>query len=214
MTSFLTFKPSAHRAAIAGKVSDALSKRPVAGALASITEGPPAYGRWLALQAAQAPQKSSNARAAAAAQRPDQARTAADGCFCFVDLPDGDYTVSIGGAGYGTSEIRPSVKRDLHGSIPLQIAAILLPPTGVRGAVIAGDTAAALPLARVRAEGSRQLSYCDAGGAFYLGGADLEHGARRLVISAAGYSAATVTAQIVAGQVFDLGTITLNSAEA
>jgi len=189
MSSFLPLKLREHRASLAAKVLDAVTARPVASVKARITSGPPAFARWLEAQDKQA-----------------EARSAADGCLGFIDLPDGDYTVAFAAPGYGAltrvfkvSESAPS---------PLAIASIALPPTGIRGVVLSGQTP--LPLARVRFLDLGESAYCGAAGDFYLGG--LQAGTRRLAFSAQGYVPLTMTAAIVEGQVLDLGTVSLNPA--
>ena len=115
MGGFLRIKPAVHRVAIAGKVIDALNSQPIAGAIASITASPGAFQRALAIHAQQR-----RAREDDASARPDRAVAAADGCFCFADLPDGAYTVSIAapaGLRYGVVARAFTVKRDAEGNI-------------------------------------------------------------------------------------------------
>lgn len=200
---FLQITPAKQRAALAGKVVDALTSRPIAGAAAVITAGPAAFQRLVALRQAQG------------GAAPERAASAADGCFAFIALPDGAYTVAISGpAGlhYGAVTQAFSVQRDAAGEIAVTIKVISLPPSGARGTVKAQESATLLPLARVRVEGSGEVAYCDANGVFIVAG--LQPGARRLTIGASGYKRGSAAAQIALGQIADLGTITLQPAGA
>src|SRR5262249_8405732 len=123
-----------HQAAIAGKVVDPETGSAVAGVTVTITAMPLAFEQWLATRALQY-----GAAWPKLSERPDRTSTAADGCFCFVDLPDGDYTLScvLSGAAhrYGAAEHTFTVTRDSQGRIALATAQIDLPPTGARGVV-------------------------------------------------------------------------------
>lgn len=207
---FLPFKMAKRRVAIAGKVVDGRSTRPVAGGVATITSGPAAFLHLVAVA-----EKQAGSAWAALAVRPDRAVTAADGCFAFAELPDGSYTVAVAGPPelrYGAAQQSFTVQRDGSGNIAVAIKLIPLPPTGVRGTVKGQDTSAALSLARVRVEGSGEVGYCDASGAFFVSG--VQSGARRLSIGASGYRRGTAAAQIVEGEIVDVGTITLQPAGA
>jgi hypothetical protein len=210
MTEFLPLQPARHRVAIAGKVVDARSSRPIAGAVAVIASGPAAFQRWLAIR-----EKQSGARWSDVAARPDRAVTADDGCFCFIDLPDGLYTIAFSGPPelrHGTAQQDFVVQRDSQGDIAVSIEQIALPPTGARGVVKALDTSEPLSLARVRVEGSEEAAYSDASGLFVVSG--VQPGARRLSISASGYHRGVAAAQITTGEIIDVGTILLQPAGA
>jgi len=192
MTGPLPLHLSKRRVAVAGKVLDAVSARPIGDAAAVITSGP-----------------------AALPARTDRAVTAADGCFCFLDLPDGAYTVSVAGPPgryYRASEQSFIVQRDAGGNIAVTITPIALSPTGVRGKVQGQGAPAPLSLARVRVEGGDDLGHCDAAGLFYIAG--VQPGARRLSVSASGYHRGTVPVEITAGAIVDVGVITLQPAGA
>jgi hypothetical protein len=75
---------------------------------------------------------------AIAVGRPDQTRTAVDGHFHFLDLPDGDYavTASLPEAGnrYGTAEAKNlRVSRDGNGRIDWAWTDVKVPPTTISG---------------------------------------------------------------------------------
>jgi hypothetical protein len=203
MPSFAKLPTAVHRAAIAGVVVDAVTGAPVASVEVAITKMPSAFQTVLTVLAGSPAQ-------------PDRTVTAADGGFRFVDLPDGAYTLSFAMPHaphrYGGTTADFTVARDGRGNIPLAIAKVTLPPTGVRGQIesagAAGGAPVPLPLARARVDGGRTSAYADANGSFYLTG--VEAGARRLVLSASGFAPRTVAATITEGQVVDVGPVVLN----
>lgn len=146
--------------------------------------------------------------------RPDRLRTAEDGCFCFIDLPDGAYTLSFvlaqGSHRYGVVQQNFTVTRDAQGSIQAPIHEIALPPTAVRGQLqgLVQGVATALPLARVSVEHTGERTHTDAQGSFYLTG--VEPGTRTLQISAPGFQPVTQQAVITAGEVTALPLLVLN----
>jgi hypothetical protein len=200
LTAFLTLPTSVRRAAIAGIVVDGVTGRPVAGVQVTITKMPPAFKTVLAVRAR-------------LSERAEVTITAPDGGFRFVDLPDGAYTLSFalpnGGRRYGGATADFVVARDAQGKIPVAITAVKLPPTGVSGQVRDGAASSGtpVPLARVRVDDGCGSAYSGADGRFYLTGE--ETGKRSLVVSASGFSPATVAAQITEGQVVDVGPVVL-----
>lgn len=189
-----------HRLAIAGKVVDGFSKQPIAGVMVTIVSGPPAFHRILAIAQA----------------RPDRSITAIDGCFCFVDLPEGEYTVDF------------EAPRELRfGAVPSQhftnkpdpihhlvsgSKLIELPPTGVRGKVIAKDSKDTIPLARIRVEDSGEVGYSDATGSFCITGIEPDKDAERtLSFTASGYGKLTKKVTISLGSITDLQTVELKT---
>lgn len=199
-----------HQVAIAGKVVDAQNSQPIQGARVEIVSGPEAFQRLLSIR-----EKQSGAGWEKLTTRVDRTESAADGCFRFIDLPDGAYTVSVTGPPglyYGAAQKPYTVQRNAEGEIAAAIVPIALPPTGARGTVQAQETSAPLSLARVRVEGGDEVAYCDKNGLFLL--SKVQPGARRLSISASGYQRTVATAQITTGTIIDLGTINLQPAQA
>jgi hypothetical protein len=148
------------------------------------------------------------ARRAAVAERPDRTRTASDGHFHFLDLPDGQYTLtaSLPGAGsrYGTAQVEATVSRDAEGNISMVTADIALPPTTIRGRVVDQDNNP-VGMAEVRVVGSGERTFSNADieapteiqGQYRLTG--LEAGKRTVLVSARGYTTATQTVQLTQG---------------
>lgn len=192
-----------HRLSLAGKVVDARTGLALEGVRVTLTAMPPAFARWLEARALQ-----HGAAWEALAERPDCTRTAPDGGFHFSDLPDGAYTLSFALPGaphrYGT------VRRDF--TAPAPIAEVALPPTAVQGLVrgLVQGSPTALPLARVRVQGSGESTWCDAQGRFYLTGVEL--GARELRVTANGFQPATASVQVNEGRVTDVPPLVLQPA--
>jgi hypothetical protein len=194
MAGWTVLPASVHRVAISGKVVDGLdTQRALEGVEVTITAMPP------------------GAKAVVAA-RGNRTVTAADGFFCFADMPDGTYTLSFTrpGGGYGSAQRDVTVARNEKGEIALAVQVVALPPTGVRGQVqgrVSGGSPAGLSLARVQVRGSGERAYGDATGSFTLTG--LEAGSRVLQISASGHQPATTTASVVEGTIVEIGPIVL-----
>lgn len=171
-----------HRAAVAGRLTDAESGKPLAGARVEITAAPPELAARLIVQAEQF-----GARWAAMEERPDRARTAADGHFHFLDLPAGDYTLTASlpraGSRYGTESVAVAVT-----SGSLAAADMALPPTTVKGRLTGpGPDNEPVALALVRVRGSGERTYSDAAGDYRLSA--LEKGERTVVVTARGFAA-------------------------
>jgi len=198
MSAWVTLPSSVHRAAIAGKVVDGLdTQRALAGVVVTITAMPPAFQAIVS---------------ARSATRPERTITAADGIFCFADLPDGAYTLSFAlpGGRYGGAKCDVTVARDAKGDIARAVQVVALPPTGVRGQVqgrVPGGSPTSLSLARVQVRGSGERAYGDADGRFTLTG--IEAGARVLSLGASGFQPATATANVVEGAIVEIASVVL-----
>jgi hypothetical protein len=139
-----TWEEVRHRVALAGQVTDAQTGKAVVGAQVRISAAPPAF-----------------------VGRPDRSDTAADGSFHFLDLPAGQYTltVSLPGAGsrYGTAQGQVTVTDNA-----LAAASFVLPPTTVKGTINGapqGKPPVPLASASVRVQGNRPGGrQSDAGG--------------------------------------------------
>ena len=179
-----------HMVAIAGRVIDAQSGKPLGGARVKISAGPSAFTSWLATRA-----KERGQRWAVLDERPDQTRSRGDGHFHFMDLPDGAYTLTAtmpeSGSRFGSAAGTATVSRDAQGHITPGTMEIHLPPTTVKG-VITGVDDAPVVMAEVRMAGSGERVFSDGEGRYLL--TRLEAGARRVEITARGYQKATRTA--------------------
>jgi Carboxypeptidase regulatory-like domain/Membrane-bound lysozyme-inhibitor of c-type lysozyme len=172
-----------HQVAIAGRVTDAQTGRAIGGARVGITAAPAAFTDWLAIRKTQY-----GVHWAAMVERPDQTGTAADGHFHFLDLPDGQYTLtaSLPGSGsrYSTAGRHATVSRDAQGTITTAAADIALPPTTLKGEITDQD-GARVALVEVRVQGSGERAFSDAQGRYVLAG--LEMGQRTVLVFAQGY---------------------------
>lgn len=213
MTSFLSFPKTLHQVAIAGKVYDPETSLGVAGAAVTITTMPATFTKWLSLRAL-----SFQERWDKLTERPDRTVTASDGFFRFIDLPDGDYTVTIsakeGPRRFGDATHSFTVARDADGAINASIALIALPPTGVRGTIVESltnddgtTTTTPISMACVEVGGTRERTYTGSTGEFYL--TDLEPGARALTIQASGYQTTTASITIVMGNITEMGSFVI-----
>src|SRR5262249_46599223 len=72
--------------AIRGRVTDALTRQPLMGALVQLTQFPDAFARLLATRAARLGTDSSPL---------DRTWSKADGNYRFLDLPDGSYSLTV-----------------------------------------------------------------------------------------------------------------------
>lgn len=202
------------RAAITGRILDAVTTEPVPGARVQITSMPAAFQAILGvLQVQHGSAWSSMTR------RPDLASSGLDGMFLFGDLPDGAYTLAItlpgGDARYGATTAGVTVSHAPDGAVTTPFVAATLPPTAVQGTILRQvpdqgnqpPTTAPLRLALVRVRGLDVAAYSGSTGVYYLTGAD--PGAHTLQISAPGYAPATTTATVQKGVVVTPPTITL-----
>jgi len=161
-----------HQVAIAGRVTDAQTGKSISGAQVDITAGPSR----------------------------DRSRTAEDGHFHFLDLPDGKYVLnaSLPGLGerYGTAEVQAEVSRDAQENIKIAAADMALQPTTVKGRVTRGGATQAIPVvvAEVRIKGSGERTFSDGQGNYLL--TSLQPGKRTVQVYAQGCQPASKTAEL------------------
>lgn len=190
-----------HQVAIAGQVANAQTGKGMEGVRVEITAAPAAFTDFLKFHKIQFGE-----RWEAMAERPDRTRTTVDGSFRFLDLPNGQYTLTatLPGAGsrYGAAEARVTVARDANERITRAAASIALPPTTIKGRIKAeggGD----LQLAEVRVKGSGERAFSDAEGKYLLAG--LEKGERTVLVSAQGFK--TKSHNVTLGQAGSVQTL-------
>lgn len=141
-------------------------------------------------------------------QRIDQARSAADGIFFFVNLPPGDYILRTSvpelGSRYGTVETDPAhpvqVQPPPDSGQPAQVAQVVvaLPTTRVRGKVTAAPAGDPLPGAAVRLLGDTTIVKTGEDGSY-----DLSHqiaGKPTLRVTATRFRPLTRHVELAAGQ--------------
>jgi hypothetical protein len=185
MTHFMV---AHHQVAIAGRVLDAVTGKPIARAHVEITTGPPEYTEKLALLA------QFESGDGAKPKNPGMTRTRPDGLFYFLDLPEGDYKLVAflpkgglyttppdtagkttedsydwrGDKRYGKEQFDASVS-DGRNRFD-RLAVIRLQPTGVMGRVVASANQSGVQMAEVRCKGSGERAFTDAQGHYTLAG--------------------------------------------
>jgi hypothetical protein len=163
------------RVALAGIVTEAGTRVPVADATVEIVAGPAAFRRLRE----RAPQRAVTT-------------TGRDGLFHFLDLPGGQYSVTatVGrGTRYGTAKANVRAHATRGGELTPGNVELSLPPTRIKGRV--RDAAGVpIPLAAVRVHGERATVMTAADGRFVLSG--FEVGTRRLEVTANGFAPASV----------------------
>jgi hypothetical protein len=170
-----------HQVAIAGRVIDASTRQSVWHARVEVTAAPAAFTGRIDQR-----RKLSGTSCDKLPQRPDRVETARDGHFHFLDLPDGQYTLTASlpaaGSRYGTAQATATVARDAQGNLPMVTADLALPPTTLKGKVTA--TSGPVVMASVRVKGSGEAAFTANDGTFLLVG--LEKGKRTIVVAAQG----------------------------
>jgi hypothetical protein len=211
-----------HRAAITGQVIDAQTKRGLQGIRVEITRVPTAFTEFLKIYKIQY-----EGRWEALAERPDRTHTAVDGSFRFRDLPAGfpvgEYTLTASlpeaGSRYGKGETKVTLARDTSGRIIRVTAALVLPPTTIKGKIVGQTQAdngqiqtAPLQMAEVKVKGGAERTFSDAEGKYLLMGLEvgLDGAPRRVIVtvSAQGFQPATQDVPIAhAGSVQNLDVV-------
>lgn len=178
-----TWETVRHQVAIAGRVVDGRTARPLRGARVDIATGPGAFTELLGLHA-----KQHGSRWEGMMERVDRTRAAPDGHFHFLDLPDGSYVLAasmpLAGTRYAPVQAGVVVSRANGGTITMGVAEISLAPTAVSGR-ITDEAGAPVVMAEVQVQASGEHTFTDTHGAYRLIG--LEAGARFIRVMAPGY---------------------------
>jgi hypothetical protein len=157
-----------HQVAIAGKVSDKETGQTIGGAIVEITEMPEPFKTKLALKALQY-----GANWQTLPERPDRTRTAVDGYFYFVDLPDGNYTLRATLPGtstrYDSAQTTAIVASGDNEGKPKFAVNIDLPPSGIKGQ-IKNQEGDAVAKAKVQIQGSGEYTFSNDEGNYLLSG--------------------------------------------
>jgi len=181
------------QASIAGRVTDQEDGGAVAGAQLTVTSAQAGFADWLALKALAFGRDWDSLTV-----RADRALSGVDGRYCFIDLPDGSYTVTAEwvsqGNRYGIVTTTATVARDSNGSVKLVAADLALPPTRVTGKVDAKTVAVAM--AEVRLKGGGESTFTDGQGVYVLSA--IEPGQRIVRAQANGLTAAETSVSVSA----------------
>lgn len=178
------------RVSLAGRVSDAVTGRPLAGARVEIVDAPGEWTTWAAARATEL------AGRTPPGTPPGLATTGADGWFRFLDLPAGPYTVAVSlpalGSRYAAGGATAPVDAVAAGR-GWADASLTLAPTTLEGRVTdaAGGPVA---MADVRVKGSLESAVTDGDGRFRITG--VETGARVVAAAARGVGSASATVRL------------------
>lgn len=203
-----------HQVAIAGRVSDQLTGQLIHGATVEIIGMPDSFKAWLALRSMQ---YGSNWEKMT--ERPDRTRTAIDGHFHFLDLPDGKYTLKVSlpsaGTRYKEAQKEFQVSRTNEKN-QLEVADISLPPTAIKGRITAtkDNEVESVKMAKIQVEGSGEFTFSDSEGNYLLSGIEVpkkEPSERSIVVSAKGYKPISKIFRIERGKVENLDDIELTT---
>jgi CarboxypepD_reg-like domain len=129
-------------------------------------------------------------------KRPDQTYTAPDGHFYFLDLPDGKYaltgSLSSLGSRYGTAQAKNiTIKRDADGKITtVNPDVIQLPPTTLKGKIVAQSGGNNIVLAEIRIQGSGAATFSNKEGDYMLTELETSSEKRVIEVKAPGFQSA------------------------
>ena len=202
--------------AIAGRVLDGKTDKPISGAIVEIKEMPKKFETILSLKKLQY-----GAQWEKMSDRVDRKITASDGAFYFVDLPEGDYRLKAslpsGGTRYREKEqpvhvssaienVIPTTPKDIVKEIiPTSITKIVLEPTGIEGTISdVNPPKKAIVGAKVQIEGSRENTFSNQDGKYSLLALDASPSGQRtvnLIVSATGYQEVSQSLEIKQGEV-------------
>ncbi len=187
-----------NRVAIAGQLSNAETGQVIHRARVEITKMPDSFKNWLTLCAMQY-----GANWETRVERPDRTQTAIDGHFHFLDLPDGDYTLTASlpstGTRYGAVEkkVQVSCNGDM---IQLAAADIALPPTGIKGQITNAENQP-IVMAKVQVKGAEESTFSDSKGNYLLSGLEVSNVQSTIIFSAHAYQQDSKDIQLSQGEV-------------
>jgi hypothetical protein len=180
----MNWETTRHQVAVAGRVTNAATGKPVAGAVITIVSMPTAFRRKVQLCSRQR-------RAPSLDETIGTTRSRTDGLFYFLDLPEGKYTLAAAlpslGRRYGKAQETAVVTRDSNGNLKLVSVNFGLQPTLVKGKIVGRGQKTGVAMAEIRLKGSGERAFSDAQGEYVLSG--IESGKRSLLVSAQGYRA-------------------------
>ncbi|MBD2184314.1 LamG-like jellyroll fold domain-containing protein [Aerosakkonema funiforme] len=212
-TLWIELKPARHQVAIYGQISDAETGLTIQNALVEITQMPETFKQWLILRSQQYGSQWQTLE-----HRPDRKRTAIDGYFHFLDLPDGEYTLtaSLPSAGtcYGTAEIKAIVSRDSQGNYVKTAANMTLPPTAIKGK-ITDSGGVPIALAKIQIARTTDYIFSDSKGNYLFSSLETSKAPLKrtvnIQVSARGFQSASQSAELSQGAMENLNFVLKNS---
>lgn len=179
-----TWQIARRQVAIAGRVTDGVSGKPLSGVHVTIVTMPPLFKNKLEVAALQY-----GNRWATMTERADKTQTRHDGLFYFLDLPDGKYGLSASlsspGKRYSKADEAVVVARDAKGGMKLTFTNFVLQQTMLKGKVTCPGHKTGVAMAEVRVKGSGERAFSDVQGQYLLAG--IEPGKRTVLVFAQGY---------------------------
>jgi Carboxypeptidase regulatory-like domain len=173
-----------HQVAIAGRVTNAQTKRAIANAEVIIIKAPSAFTDWLKLKSLQY-----GDRWNFMVERPDRTITANDGYFHFLDLPEGEYslTASVPNTArrYGKAMLTVTVPDKVEGKIMMTAADMAVPTTVLQGKIVNQNEEPIL-MAEVRF-GYTESTFSNDRGQYSLSAIEASKIERMVMVSAQGY---------------------------
>jgi hypothetical protein len=174
-----------HQVAIAGRVTDGSTDKPLAGAKVIILSVTETVATLMTNQ---------------------------DGHYHVMDLPDGVYTVTAllaeAGSRFGTAQTTATVVRTPQGRIVMATADLVLPPTTIQGKLTSGGSP--VFMAEIRLQGSAERTFSEQDGSYRISG--VETGNRTLKVTARGCLPASQAVMLVnAGDVVNADVALSNS---
>ncbi|MGK7924985.1 MAG: carboxypeptidase regulatory-like domain-containing protein [Spirulina sp.] len=189
--------------AIAGRVLDKETQKPLSGARVEIVKMPKRFDDILKLKALQYGSEWEKMR-----DRGDRKITARDGYFYFTNLPEGEYlletSLPTNGSRYGKVRKNVKVSSTVNDIIPTTMTNIVLVSTGIKGAITdANEPNKAIVNAKIQIQGSRESTFSDSKGNYRLLGLESSESGQRtvtLIISAIGYQQVSPSLTIQQGE--------------
>lgn len=174
------------RVAIAGRVTNKQTGKAIAGVQVTITEAPEAFTTWLQFKSLE-----QGNRWNFTAEPPDRTRTAVDGHFHFLDLPEGEYSLTAAlpdaGKRYANAQITVTVPCQAEDKTSITIADMMLPPTTLKGK-ISDQNADPVVLATVQIKHGTDSTFSNQEGQYLLLGLEAsETYEQTVMVSAQGY---------------------------
>ncbi|MFN6517033.1 MAG: collagen binding domain-containing protein [Nostoc sp. CreGUA01] len=190
--------------AIAGKVLQGETEKPISGAIVEIVEMPEKLRSILSLKALQY-----GSQWPKLFERPDRKITTNSGYFYFTNLPPGEYVLETSLPTSPTlyNEVKTTVQvpSPVDGKVSTTIQDVVLLPTGIQGIITdANDPKKLVANAKVQLQDSRDSTISDQKGNYRLIGLESPKSGQRtitMIVSATGYREVLQSLNIQRGEV-------------